>query len=156
MEELALDLKPIPEHENSVDIMYEDVPDDSFYCPFCGTETISYINNKLEYNVCDHLICACAEGATLMVSDVFLRHLQELVPTVTHERACETGNIPWPDVDGSIVNVSTNSFCGIVPNSLTIHTFNTGNGEEVTVSYAPVVVGAASPNPKLSAPKAMH
>jgi len=151
-----LNLKPIPEHKSSVNIMYEDVPDDSFYCPFCGTETITYIEQSLEHNVCDHLICACAEGAVLSVSDLFLRHLKDLVPEVTHELACETGHIPWPDMDGSLVNVCTDSFCGIVPHSLTIRTFNTGNGAEVTVSYVLTVVGATQPKSKFAVPRTTH
>ena len=151
-----MEIKPIPEHENSVDIMYEDIPDNSFHCPFCGTETITYVNQELQHDVCDHLICAAAEDRILTVSDLFLRHLQNLVPTVTHELACDKGQIPWPRTDGSIVNVTTDSFTAIVPNSLTIRTFNTGNSDEVTVSYAPIVVGATSPKPKSAAPSVIH
>ena len=143
-----MDLKPIPHHENTVDILYENVSDERFYCPFCGVETISYINGTFEHTACEHLICASAEGVVLTVSDLFLRHLQDLVPTVTHEAACDKGVIPWSMVDGTNVSVATDNFTGIVPNSLTIRTFNTGNGEEVAVSYAPVVVGAALPIPK--------
>jgi hypothetical protein len=151
-----LEVKPIPAHKNSVDILYEDIPDTNFHCPFCGTETITHANDELEHNVCKHLICAFAEGAVLFVSDLFLQHLQKLVPKVTHEHACQLGSIPWPDEDGSITNVSTDSFCGIVPNSLTIRTFNTGDGEEVTVSYAPIEVGPIMPKPKSPAPKVIH
>lgn len=151
-----MDFKPIPSHGNSVDIRYEDIPDTSFHCPFCGTETISYDNRELEHNPCEHLICACAEDAVLFVSDLFLQHLQKLVPTVTLEQALEQGHVSWPDNDGSIINVSTESFCKIVPNALTIRTFNTGNGEEVTVSYAPIEVGATPPKPKSPAPKVIH
>lgn len=151
-----MEVKPIPAHKNSVDILYEDIPDTNFHCPFCGTETISYDNRELEHNPCEHLICACAEDAVLFVSDLFLQHLQKLVPKVTHEQACEHGSIPWPDEDGSNCPVSTDSFCSIVPNSLTIRTFNTGNGEEVTVSYAPIEVGATPPKHKSPAPKVIH
>lgn len=151
-----MNIKPIPKHESSVAIMYEDIPDGSFYCPFCGTETITYFDQNLKNNFCDHLIFACAEGAVLTVSDLFLRHLKDIVPEVTHELACEIGHIPWADRDGSVVNVSTDSFCGIVPNSLTIRTFNTGKGEEIAVSFAPVVVGATPAKPKFAMPRATH
>jgi hypothetical protein len=156
LEKIKVYFKPIPKHENSVEILYRDVLVTSFHCPFCGTETISYVNRELEHNVCDHLICAFAEDIILTISDVFLERLKELVPTVTLEQAFEQGHVSWPDNDGSIIKVTTESFCGIVPNALTIRTFNTANGEEVTVSYAPIEVGATPPKPKSPAPKVIH
>lgn len=133
-----MDLKPIPVHPNSVSIVLYDVCDGDLFCPFCGTKSVAYVGDELEAMPCPHLICATGLSAVLYVSDLFMEKLLDMDSTLTYERVCDVGSVPWADTDGEPLNVSTDSFCGIVPNSISITTFDSRTGEERAVSFAPV------------------
>lgn len=128
----------IPTDPSSVTIVYRDDWNGDLFCPFCGIKAIEFVDGELEAMVCPHIICAAAHGAVLHVSDLFLEALKKLDSTLTYERVCNRGSVPWPDADGHIYDFSTDSFCGIVPKSITIITVDSETGEEMTVAFAPV------------------
>jgi hypothetical protein len=136
--EVRMQYLEIPEDPSSVAIIYNDDWNGDLFCPFCGIKAIEFVDGELEAMVCPHLLCAAAHGSVLYVSDLFLLELQKLDNTLTYERVCNRGSVPWPDADGHIDDVSTDSFCGIVPKSLTIINVDTKTGEEMTVSFVPV------------------
>lgn len=133
-----MDLKPIPVHPNSVSIMLNDVWHGDLFCPFCGMKSVAFVGDELKAMPCPHLICATGLGAILYVSDLFMEKLVQMDSTLTYERVCDAGSVPWADTDGEPLNVSTETFCGIVPNSISITTFDSKTGEDMTVSFAPV------------------
>lgn len=136
-----MEIKPIPSHETSASIRYIDAWYDEFYCPFCGMKTIDFVAGELEAMVCPHMVFAEADGEVLYMSDSFLKEIRKLIPTADEERAYQFSSFPWPSADGnSDINVSAGSFCEIVPNSLTISTFDGLSGEDTIVSFAPVDV----------------
>lgn len=128
----------IPTDPSSVTIVYRDDWNGDLFCPFCGIKAIEFVDGELEAMVCPHVLCAAAHGSVLLVSDVFLAELKKLDATVTYKQACEMGYMLWSDSRGQVCHVSTDSFCGIVPKSLTIIAADTKTGEEMTVSFAPV------------------
>lgn len=137
----TMEIQPIPKHENAVSIRYEDSWHGDVYCPFCGMKSIGFVSGQLEAMPCPHIVFAEAHGEVLHIADVFIQLLKELVPSVTEEKAYGLGGIPWPNSDNDgLVNISTDSFCTIVPNSITIATFDSESGEEMTVTFAPVDV----------------
>lgn len=133
-----MQFKEIPKDPSSVTVIYNDDWHGDLFCPFCGIKAIEFVDGELEAMVCPHVLCAAAHGSVLLVSDVFLAALKKLDATVTYEQACERGYMVWPDSDGHMCHVSTDSFCGIVPKSITIITVDSETCEEMTVAFAPV------------------
>lgn len=136
--EAGMQFQEIPKDPSSATIIYHDDWHGDLFCPFCGIKAIEFVDGELEAMVCPHMICAAAHGSVLYVSDLFLSELQKLDNTLTYERVCNRGSVPWPDADGDIFDVSTDSFCSIVPKSITIITVDSDTGEEMTVSFVPV------------------
>ena len=134
-------IQTIPDHENSVYIMYEDIWHGDIYCPFCGTISVNLLSGQLEEMMCPHILFAESPSEIVYLADIFLKELQKLVPSLTRERAFDVGSVPWPSDEGDgFVSTSTSSFCGIFPNSITIATCDSQTGDETTISFAPVNV----------------
>lgn len=139
-------MKPIPKHENAIDIRYEDTWHGDMYCPFCGTKSIDFIDGKPEAMICPHLVFAEADAQVLHIADVFQKELKKIIPSFTEENADDRGTFPWPSADGDgTESISTDSFCSIVPNSITIGTIDSSTGDETVVSFAPIDVARLEP-----------
>lgn len=137
----SMEIQPIPSHKNAFYIRYEDTWHGDVFCPFCGTKSVDFVSGELEASVCPHIVFAETDCEVLHIADVFLRELKKLVPSVTEEMALSAGTVPWPDFHGDGVGpVSIDSFCIIVPNSITIATFDSETGEERTLSFVPADV----------------
>jgi hypothetical protein len=139
-------MKPIPKHENAIYIRYEDTWHGDIFCPFCGTKSIDFVDGKPEAIICPHLIFAEADAQVLLIADVFLQKLKEIIPSFTEKKANDRGTFPWPSADGGgMESISTDSFCQIVPNSITIATFDSNTGDKTVVSFVPVDVARLEP-----------